>query len=196
MVFESLINPKRAEKKPWEMFFIGLLYASLSVILVKWIFIQDAVLTNYSGILIVTFTVMFSLPFMYHAIKDEEQKDLETSGLTRLLLEHGKALKMFLWLFLGFIVAYSFWHIIFADAGMLDAQVRVYCQINKPGAFDECVTQYGIEGLRKTTGFITAKEKVFMIFANKVDDNEPTNTFWNTLPVIPERNVANNAVKP
>ena len=27
-MLESLINPKRAEKGPWKMFFIGLLYAT------------------------------------------------------------------------------------------------------------------------------------------------------------------------
>jgi hypothetical protein len=33
MVFESLINPIKAEKKPWEMFFIGIVYSSVAVIL-------------------------------------------------------------------------------------------------------------------------------------------------------------------
>lgn len=169
-MFEMLLNPKRAERHPMEMFLIGVVYASLSILLVRWIFSQDMVLSNYSGILVVTFTVMFSIPFMYYAIKNEEQKDLEQSGFVRLLLQHGRALSMFIWLFLGFIVAYSFWHILFAGSGLLDAQVSVYCQINKPSpsAFQNCLEQYGVGGLQKTTGFITARDKVFMIFANNI----------------------------
>ena len=71
-MLESLINPKRVEKGPWKMFFIGLLYASLSLLLVHWFFANDAVLSKASGILVVTFCVMFSLPFMYFIIKKEE----------------------------------------------------------------------------------------------------------------------------
>ncbi|MBS3074227.1 stage II sporulation protein M [Candidatus Pacearchaeota archaeon] len=169
-MFEMLLNPKRAERHPAEMFLVGLVYASLSILLVRWIFAKDIVLSNYSGILIVTFTVMFSLPFMYYAIKNEEQKDLETSGFMRLLLEHRRALLMFMWLFMGFIVAYSFWSILFSGSGILDAQVSVYCQINRPSqsAFQNCLEQYGVGGFKKTTGFITSKEKVFMIFANNI----------------------------
>jgi len=169
-MFEMLLNPKRAERHPAEMFLVGIVYASLSILLVRWIFSQDAVLSNYSGVLVVTFTVMFSLPFMYYAIKNEEQKDLEISGFGRLLVAHGRALSMFVWLFLGFIVAYSFWHILFAGSGLFDAQVSVYCQINRPSpsAFQNCLDQYGAGNFKKTTGFITAKEKVFMIFANNI----------------------------
>ena len=73
-MFEMLINPRKAERRPWEMFFVGAFYASISILLVTWIFSQDAVLSNYSGILVVTFTVMFSIPFMYYMIKMEEEK--------------------------------------------------------------------------------------------------------------------------
>jgi len=38
MVLESIIDPFKAEKKPWEMFFIGIFYSSLAVILSLWIF--------------------------------------------------------------------------------------------------------------------------------------------------------------
>jgi len=53
------MNPRKAERSPWELFFIGLLYASLSVLIVDWIFLKDTVLSQYTSMLIVTFTVMF-----------------------------------------------------------------------------------------------------------------------------------------
>ncbi len=167
-MLELLLNPKKAERKSWEMFFIGLLYASLSILLVNWIFSGDAVLAKYSGILVVTFTVMFSLPFVYYIVKYEEKKDSEIEGSFRLLKEHSKALKAFMWLFLGFIVAFSFWYIVLSNTQNFVAQIETYCLINRPSNFEQCVQEYGVQGASKATAFLTAKEKVFMIFANNI----------------------------
>ena len=79
-MLEMLINPKKAERRPWELFFVGAFYASLSILLVNWIFAQDAVLSRYSGILVVTFTVMFSMPFVYYTIRLEEKKSVQLAG--------------------------------------------------------------------------------------------------------------------
>jgi len=167
-MLEMLVNPKRAERRAWEMFFIGLFYASLSILLVNWIFSSDPVLSKYSGILIVTFCVMFSMPFMFYAIKLEEEKDLRIEGFSRILKEHSKALMAFMWLFFGFIVAFSFWYIVFPSSNILRAQIETYCMINRPGNFNECIEQYGISGAKKTTGFLTSKEKLIAIFTNNV----------------------------
>jgi len=168
-MLEMLVNPKKAEKRPWEMFFIGAFYATVSLLLVKWIFSGDPVLSKYTGILVVTFVVMFSIPFMYYAIKNEEEKDLHIKGFRLLLKEHAKALTYFMFLFLGFIVAFSFWYIVFADGNQsFRAQIETYCIINKPAYFDECVSEYGIKHISKTTAFLTAKDKIVNIFANNI----------------------------
>ena len=168
-MLEMLVNPKKAEKRPWEMFFIGAFYATVSLLLVKWIFAGDPVLSKYTGILVVTFVVMFSIPFMYYAIKNEEEKDLYIKGFKSLLKEHTKALTYFMFLFLGFIVAFSFWYIVFADGNQsFRAQIETYCIINKPAYFDECVSEYGIKHISKTTAFLTAKDKIVNIFANNI----------------------------
>jgi len=52
-MIESMINPKRLEKGPIKMLFIGMLYASLSLLLVQWFFSKDVVLYQYSGIMVV-----------------------------------------------------------------------------------------------------------------------------------------------
>lgn len=167
-MLEMLINPKKAERHPWEMFFVGLLYASLSIILVNWIFAQDAVLSKYSGILVVTFCVMFSTPFLYYAIKYEEEKDIKYEGFFRMIKEHSHALYSFMWLFLGFVVAFSFWYIVMSSTQSFRAQIETYCVINRPNNFNDCVAEYGVKGVSKTTTFLTAKEKLFMIFANNI----------------------------
>jgi hypothetical protein len=167
-MLEMLINPKRAERHPWEMFFIGLVYASLSILLVSWIFSADAVLAKYSGILVITFCVMFSMPFMYYAIKLEEKKDIKIEGTFKLLKEHNKALMGFLWLFLGFIIAFSFWYMVLPSNNNFRAQIETYCMINRPANFNECISQYGITGTGRTTGFLTAKDKLVAIFTNNI----------------------------
>jgi len=167
-MLELLLNPKKAEREPWEMFFIGLFYAALSILLVNWIFSGDAVLSKYSGILVVTFTVMFSLPFMYYIIKYEEEKSIEVEGAFKLLKTHSTAILALMWLFFGFIVSFSFLYVVLSSSQSFRAQIETYCLINRPANFDQCVQEYGVKGVVKTTAFLTAKEKLFMIFANNI----------------------------
>src|SRR3989344_8003209 len=99
-MFEMLINPAKAEPKPWEMFFVGVFYASVSILLVEWIFKNDPVLSKTGGILVVAFTVMFSIPFVFYLFRIEETKSAqETGGTFDLLRDHRKAIWALLWLF-------------------------------------------------------------------------------------------------
>ncbi len=168
-MLEMLINPKKAQRSPWELFFVGAFYATISLLLVKWIFSQDPVLSKYSGILVITLCVMFSIPFMYYTIKLEEEKDLQIKGFRRLLNEHKKALYSLMFLFIGFIVAFSFWYIVFPTGNQsFRAQIETYCMINRPAYFDECVSEYGIEHISKTTAFLTSGERMVSIFSNNI----------------------------
>lgn len=141
-MLETLINPKKGEKGPWKMFFIGLIYASLSLLLVHWFFSDDPNLSNASGILVVLFCIMFSFPFMYFIIKTEEKEDEEVEGVFSVWKAHKDAIYAFMWLFLGFVVAFSFWNIILQDSNLLNFQIQTYCQINSPGNVEACVQQY------------------------------------------------------
>ncbi len=167
-MLEMIINPKRAERKSWEMLFIGIIYGALSIVLVNWIFSQDAVLAKYSGIFVITFCVMFSMPYMYYAIKLEEEKGIKIEGAFKLLKEHNKTLLGFLWLFFGFIIAFSFFYIVWPSENNFRAQIETYCMINRPANFNECIGQYGIQNTGKTTGFLTSKEKLVAIFTNNI----------------------------
>jgi len=167
-MLEMLINPKKAERKTWELFFVGAFYASLSILLVNWIFSQDAVLSRYSGILVVTFTVMLSIPFVYYTLRLEERKITQTSGTLALLKEHKKAIFAFLWLFIGFVVALSFWYIVLSSTQSFRAQIETYCLINRPANFDACVNQYDIKDSATSVGFLSNTERLFLIFTNNI----------------------------
>ena len=165
-MLESMINPKRVEKGPWKMFFIGIVYASLSLLLVHWFFSGDAVLSKFSGMIVVTFCVMFSLPFMYFIIRTEEKQDEVTEGFRGVWHVHKDAIYAFMWLFLGFIVAFSFWYIILGNSFLFNAQIETYCSINSPGSVEDCVSRYDIGN--PATGSVTGFERIKSILINNI----------------------------
>lgn len=169
-MLESLINPRRVEKGPWKMFFIGLLYASLSLLLTKLFFSKDAVLSKFSGMIVVIFCVMFSLPFMYYIIKNEEKQDEQIEGLIHVWKVHRDAIFALMWLFLGFIVAFSFWFVVLQDSNLLNAQIETYCMINSPGNVESCAQQYSFENLNSNslTGAFSGQERFFSILQNNI----------------------------
>ncbi|MEK6844543.1 MAG: stage II sporulation protein M [Nanoarchaeota archaeon] len=167
-MLEMLINPRKAERRPWELFFVGAFYASLSILLVNWIFSQDAVLSRYSGILVVTFSVMFSMPFVYYTLKLEEDKITGSNGTMALLKEHKKAIYAFLWLFFGFVIALSFWYMVLSSTQSFRAQIETYCLINRPSNYESCVNQYQIKEVATSVGFLSNTERLFLIFTNNI----------------------------
>jgi len=165
-MLESLINPRRAEKGPWKMLFIGFLYASLSLLLVKLFFSTDPVLIKYSGLIVVTFAVMFSLPFMYYIIKQEEKEDEIPGGIRRVWSVHKDAMLSLIWLFVGFVLAFSFWYLILGDASLLNAQIETYCSINSPSNVSGCVLQYTSGNFIGPTGQATGIPRLLKILEN------------------------------
>ncbi|MBI2672607.1 stage II sporulation protein M [Candidatus Woesearchaeota archaeon] len=127
MVLEQLISPKNAEKKPFEVFFIGFFYASVAMFLSLWIF------RDQTSLVMVFLTVMASLPLVYDLIKYEEKKDLVISREYSILKEHGKALSVFMFLFLGAVVAYSLWYIFLPESiigSVFNTQISTIKNIN------------------------------------------------------------------
>ncbi|MBU2616372.1 MAG: stage II sporulation protein M [Nanoarchaeota archaeon] len=169
-MLESLVNPKRVEKGPWKMFFIGLIYSSLSLLLVNWFFSGDSVLSQYSGMIVVTFSVMFSLPFVYYMFKQEEIEDESITGFFAVWRIHKDAVYAFMWLFLGFIVAFSFWFIVLQNPDLFNAQIETYCKINSPGNMQWCLDKYDFARYADsgTTGAVTKEIRLFSIIENNV----------------------------
>lgn len=166
-MLESIINPKRSERGPWKMFFIGLVYASLSLLFVHWFFRNDPALSNASGIMVVLFCLMFSLPFMFFIIRKEEREDEEVEGFFSVWRVHKDAIYALMWLFLGFVVAFAFWNIVLQDSNLLNFQIQTYCQINSPGGVEDCVAQYSY-GAGESTGAATKQLRFLSIIENNV----------------------------
>jgi uncharacterized membrane protein SpoIIM required for sporulation len=79
---------------------------------------------------------------MYFTIKNEEQEDEEVEGFFGVWKMHSDAIYSFIWLFFGFLIAFSFWYIILQDSNLLNAQIETYCNINSPGEVEDCVAEY------------------------------------------------------
>jgi len=106
MVLELLIGPRKAEHQPWQLFFIGFMYCSIALFLSIWVF------EKYTSLVMVFLTVMACTHLMHSTFRLEEKKDFEIRSETTLLEEHGKALSFMMFLFLGFVVAFSLWYIL------------------------------------------------------------------------------------
>ena len=100
MVFELLINPKKAEGKPWELFFLGFAYSVLGLIIGYIIF------RSYVSLVMVVLAVIASVPFMHSLISREERRDVVIEDEKKVLKAHMKSVEMFAFLFLGFLVGY------------------------------------------------------------------------------------------
>ena len=167
-MIESIMNPKRCEKGPWKMFFIGLIYASLSLILVHWFFSSDPDLSKASGMMVVLFSVMFTLPYMYFIIKREEKEDETIEGFLDVWNAHKDAIYAFMWMFLGFIIAFSFWHIVLQDTNLLNFQLQTYCRINSPSAVEDCVAMHVMDSTEKISGAVTKEIRLLSIIENNI----------------------------
>jgi uncharacterized membrane protein SpoIIM required for sporulation len=103
MALESIISPFTAVEKPGHMFFTGLIYASLAVFLSNWVFRDSA------SLIMVFLTVLAAVPIMYSTMKMEENVTVKLKDEVSILKRHAKVIEYLMFLFLGFVVAYTFW---------------------------------------------------------------------------------------
>ncbi|MFC1741730.1 stage II sporulation protein M [Nanoarchaeota archaeon] len=104
MVLEGMIKPLKAEKKPFELFFLGIIFSSVAIVFGLFVF------SPYSSIVSIALTAIVCVPIIYGVIKMEEKKCLEIKKELLLVKEHGRALLFFLFLFFGFVISFAAWY--------------------------------------------------------------------------------------
>ncbi|MEM4318659.1 MAG: stage II sporulation protein M [Candidatus Pacearchaeota archaeon] len=173
-MFEFLINPKKAEKKPWEMFFIGLLYSLIALLLVDLVFIKNNVFKNYASMMIILFAVMLCIPFVFYLFAYEERKDLVLKKERKILKEHGRALLALTFLFLGMLVGFSLSALLLPTEYTkinFESQIHTYCNINMPYDMKTCfdyLPEGKISKPSPTITFSAAMNRFFGIFINNI----------------------------
>ena len=126
MVFESLLNPKKAEQQPWMTFFLGFFCVTIAIFLGNYIFLINSLLA------IVFLTTLFFIPLFYMTMIYEEKKDLASkSGEKGLLKEHSKALSFFVFLFLGMTLSFMLWYIVFSSTSFTGIDPSMSFQIQE-----------------------------------------------------------------
>jgi len=112
MVLEELIPVKTAEQRPLFALPIAFLYATLAIFIALWIFPSTA------AIVAVFLTTIAAMPLFLSIIGFEKTKEESSKAYIKELLfsmlDHGevkkdKLLLLFVWLFLGFAIASTFW---------------------------------------------------------------------------------------
>jgi len=173
-MFELILNPKKGERKPWSLFLVGLFYSALALLFVNWVFLGNPVFMESTSILIITFTVILSIPFVYYVFRIEEEKDVFEKEKHFLVKNHGKAIAALMWLFLGYLVAFSVLYVVLPKnivAYDFKAQIEQYCIINSNNVQD-CVARYGIGGaITNEISGLSMEEKqnrVINIFVNNI----------------------------
>src|SRR3989338_550906 len=121
MVLESLVTPLGAEERPWQMFFLGILFSLVGIGFSVWVF------EGQSSLVMVFLIVMASIPIVFNTMRLEERKDEMDYSEAYLLKEHAKALSLFMFLFAGIVVASAAVYV-FAPEESLDALFNVQTQ--------------------------------------------------------------------
>ncbi|HKZ49563.1 MAG TPA: stage II sporulation protein M [Candidatus Nanoarchaeia archaeon] len=103
MVLDWLINIHRAEEHPERMLFLGFFYSSVAVALALFIFPREA------GAVMLVLTVAAFMPIMLNLMKVESLRDKESKFLVK---QHWPALKLFVFMFAGMLLAYTTWFLL------------------------------------------------------------------------------------
>ena len=152
MVIESLLYPVKVERRPWQMFFMGLLYNTIAVFLALWIFNKQA---SFAAVF---FTVLAAVPLIYNTLKYEEAKDLKTDSEKVLLHEHNRAIWVLSAFFLGVVLSAVLWYVLLPQDTMNSVfaeQIRTISQINNQVS-------------SSVTGFAATSDVLFRIFFNNL----------------------------
>ncbi|MCX6710023.1 MAG: stage II sporulation protein M [Candidatus Woesearchaeota archaeon] len=105
MVLEYIIGPRGAEKKPYQMIFIGMLYVVAALLISFWIFPDNVDLV---AVFLCTFA---SIPVIYDALRIQEKEGVEIEDEVSILRQHGRAISFFVCLFIGFVIGYAIFYV-------------------------------------------------------------------------------------
>lgn len=158
MVLEGFVDLIKPENKPLKLIIFGIMLSSVGSFLGLWIF------RSYASLVMVFLISIGGLPLVYSIIKKEEEKDLTDLEEKALLKEHGKALMVFMYLFIGVTFGLAFWYTVLPGgtaSALFEAQISTLNTIN-PNSI-----QGHVSG--QITGMVSGKLRVLAdIFFNNL----------------------------
>ncbi len=132
MVLEYLVDVFSVEKKPWDAFFLGMIYVFLAS------FLAFKLFPDSSSIVSVLFVVIASLPLVYDAIRFEEKEDFSLSDESHILEQHKKFALFILFLFFGFSMGFFLLYIFLPSSissSLFSSQISTIQSVGSPSGF-------------------------------------------------------------
>lgn len=109
MVLEAIVKVNKDHSKSFDLFYVGVLFATVGTLLSLWTFQSNPSLVK------VFFTTMIGIPLIYKLLKYEEAAEAKLPNEKAILKYHLKSMAMYFFLFLGIMAAYFLWHSILPD---------------------------------------------------------------------------------
>jgi len=104
MVLESLMTPKDVRKNSWHLFFLGILFSSVGIIISLYVFPSNASLFS------VFFTTLAATPLFIDLLKDEEILSIKLLENKQPIFKNNiDIISAFFFLFLGFTISSVLW---------------------------------------------------------------------------------------
>ena len=125
MVLEMLVTSRSATLGSWwKLLGIGAIYATLGMFIAAWVFPQ------YASMVMVFLTVLGMAYLMHEVILKEEEYDEELEHKPYdIFVHHGQTLIIFLILFLGMLIAYTFWYAVLPFSSTAEQGVLAHLDI-------------------------------------------------------------------
>lgn len=143
MVLENFLSSDDAEKSPLRVFFYAILATTISLFIAGYIF-PSAASTTFPFLITIA-----SFPIIYNVLKEEENLDEAYEKIDIGFLSiHKKALYIYSCLFLGIVVAASFWYTVLPQDtanGYFSEQIKTLSKIRGPANEASGMASYGGE---------------------------------------------------
>jgi hypothetical protein len=105
---------------------------------------------------------------MYYLIKQEAKQNEGVTTFFGIWEYHADAIFSLMFLFLGFVIAFSFWNIVLGDSNLFNAQVGVYCAINSPSNVERCIAECAVTDRAALTGGVVRMDRFLSILQNNL----------------------------
>jgi len=138
MVLESLIGEKNIRNHPIFIFFLAMLICAGSL------FFAELLFPLHASVLSIAFITIGLVPLVYNVLSHEESEEesCKNSSCTTFFARHFNLIMLYVWIFIGIIVAFAFYYSILPPqdrASLFEEQINSFCNISGSGACENGV---------------------------------------------------------
>ncbi|MCR4335680.1 MAG: stage II sporulation protein M [archaeon] len=150
MVLESITSLNLAEKHPIALFFTAFIMTTIAM------FVSYKLFPSSSAVLTIAFVTIVFMPLMHNMFKKEEIKEVDEKDIPfAFIATHFNVIHIYSWIFIGMIVAYTFWGVALPDNNENCTSFGCFL----PAKQDVFLEQYRVHG--KITGKIVGETECF-----------------------------------